>query len=88
MADAIGPTLYVGAVLKHQKITPRRPVRRTSTGIPVRAPEGMTRAEVAEVLARVERDGKAVFGVGVSLTTASGLVVAEMQVDWHLRKNG
>lgn len=43
---------------------------------------------VAEVLARVERDGKTVFAVGVSLADASGLVVAQMQVDWHLRKNG
>jgi hypothetical protein len=59
MADAIGPTLYVGSTLKHQKIT-RRPARRTSNGIPVRAPEGMTRAEISEVMART-LEGSAEF---------------------------
>ena len=42
---------------------------------------------VEDVMARLDQNGKAVFEVRVALHDATGLLVAEMQVDWHLRKN-
>lgn len=42
---------------------------------------------VEDVAARLEQNGKAVFEVRVALHDEAGLLVAEMQVDWHLRKN-
>lgn len=42
---------------------------------------------VAAVLDRLAGAGKTTFGVHVVLTDATGLVVAEMDVEWHLRKN-
>ena len=42
---------------------------------------------IASVLDRLESAGRTVFDVAVSLTDTSGLVVAEMNVSWHLRKN-
>lgn len=42
---------------------------------------------IAGVLDRLAATGKTTFGVLVSLTDASGLVVAEMNVEWHVRKS-
>jgi acyl-coenzyme A thioesterase PaaI-like protein len=80
---ALGERLaYVTPLAKTAKIDFKKPARG-----PVTATAHILES-VEDVIARVERDGKTVFGVGVSLADASGLVVAEMQVDWHLRKNG
>ena len=41
-----------------------------------------------EILAGLEADGRVQFPVEVELTDAEGVTVAEMTVDWHVRKNG
>lgn len=43
--------------------------------------------DVQEVRASLERDGKVQFPVEVSLTDASGVEVAAMRVEWHVRKS-
>lgn len=42
----------------------------------------------ADVVTRLERDGKAVFEVGVELTDPTGVKVAAFRINWHLRKMG
>jgi acyl-coenzyme A thioesterase PaaI-like protein len=39
------------------------------------------------LLDRLDADGKVVFPVAVRLTNEEGTTVAEMTVDWHVRKN-
>src|SRR3954453_21872713 len=39
------------------------------------------------LLERLDADGKVEFPVEVSLTDESGTTVAQMTVDWHVRKN-
>jgi acyl-coenzyme A thioesterase PaaI-like protein len=48
---------------------------------------GELKADAAEMLEALDRDGKVRFEVGVTLTNAVGDVVAEMTVQWHVRKN-
>jgi acyl-coenzyme A thioesterase PaaI-like protein len=40
-----------------------------------------------ELLERLDADGKVVFPVQVALTDQEGTTVAEMTVEWHVRKN-
>jgi hypothetical protein len=40
------------------------------------------------LLERLDADGKVEFQVEVILTNEEGTTVAEMTVDWHVRKNG
>ena len=41
-----------------------------------------------EISAALESDGRVQFPVEVELTDADGVKVAEMTVDWHVRRNG
>ena len=41
----------------------------------------------AAVVAALDADGKAAFDVAVELTDGQGVLVADMTVNWHLRKN-
>lgn len=41
---------------------------------------------IAEVLAKMETDGRATATVNVTLTNSEGAVVAELIVEWHLRR--
>ncbi|WP_372787736.1 PaaI family thioesterase [Paraconexibacter sp.] len=45
------------------------------------------RTPVEEVNAALDTDGKARFEVGVDLTDAQGVVVAEVTVHWYVRRN-
>jgi acyl-coenzyme A thioesterase PaaI-like protein len=47
-----------------------------------------TREPAAEVLARLDADGRAETAVGVHLTDQRGVVTAQVTVGWHLKKNG
>jgi hypothetical protein len=48
-----------------------------------------TLGEPAEaLLSRLDADGRVEFPVVVELTDADGAKVAEMTVDWHVRRNG
>jgi acyl-coenzyme A thioesterase PaaI-like protein len=42
----------------------------------------------AALLERLDADGKVEFPVEVELTDGEGVKVAEMTVNWHVRKNG
>lgn len=43
-------------------------------------------ADVGELLAQVEADGRTRFPVAVELTDADGVVVAEMTVHWYVKR--
>jgi acyl-coenzyme A thioesterase PaaI-like protein len=43
--------------------------------------------DIAEVLKRLDADGRALTDVGIDLTDAAGLLVAKVTVHWHIRKN-
>lgn len=43
--------------------------------------------DVPALLSKLETDGKAEFPVNVSLADGDGNTVAEMQVNWYVRKN-
>jgi acyl-coenzyme A thioesterase PaaI-like protein len=48
---------------------------------------GTLEADVAELLARIESDGRVEFPVEVEMTDEQGNVVAAMTVHWHVRRN-
>ncbi|NOU34392.1 MAG: DUF4442 domain-containing protein [Polyangiaceae bacterium] len=68
-------------VAKTARIDYRKPARGLIT-----ATASLTES-AEDVMTRLQQNGKAVFEVRVALHDAAGLLVAEMQVDWHLRKN-
>ena len=49
---------------------------------------GKVSAESAELLAALDQDGAVRFCVDVDLANAHGDTVAEMTVNWHVRKSG
>jgi acyl-coenzyme A thioesterase PaaI-like protein len=48
---------------------------------------GTLSADVPELVAKLESDGRVQFPIEVELADADGQVVATMTVDWHVRKN-
>jgi acyl-coenzyme A thioesterase PaaI-like protein len=48
---------------------------------------GTLSADVPELLATLESDGRVEFPIEVELADADGQVVATMTVDWHVRRN-
>jgi acyl-coenzyme A thioesterase PaaI-like protein len=48
---------------------------------------GTLEADPAELMARVESDGRVEFPVEVEMTDEQGNVVAVMTVHWHVRRN-
>ena len=48
---------------------------------------GTLSEEKSALLTRLEADGKVEFQVDVDLTNAEGASVAQMSVDWHVRRN-
>lgn len=48
---------------------------------------GTLSEDVDGLLASLESDGRVEFPISVSMTDADGVVVAEMTVQWHVRKN-
>lgn len=48
---------------------------------------GTLDADIADLLARLESDGRVEFPVEVEMTDEQGNVVAAMTVQWHVRRN-
>jgi acyl-coenzyme A thioesterase PaaI-like protein len=48
---------------------------------------GTLSADVPELVATLESDGRVEFPIEVELADADGQVVATMTVDWHVRRN-
>jgi acyl-coenzyme A thioesterase PaaI-like protein len=48
---------------------------------------GTLSADVPELVAKLESDGRVEFPIEVELTDSDGQVVATMTVDWHVRRN-
>lgn len=48
---------------------------------------GTLSEDVQSLLDKLESDGKVQFPISVELTDGDGVVVAEMTVQWHVRKN-
>jgi acyl-coenzyme A thioesterase PaaI-like protein len=44
-------------------------------------------ADIDALRAELERDGRVRFPIAVELTDADGTIVAEMTVNWHVRRN-
>jgi acyl-coenzyme A thioesterase PaaI-like protein len=49
---------------------------------------GTLSEDVPELLSTLESEGRVEFPISVSMTDGDGNVVAEMTVQWHVRKNG
>jgi acyl-coenzyme A thioesterase PaaI-like protein len=71
----------VTPLVQDATITYRRRAQGTITAT------GRTRDDDAELLATLEEDGAVRFCVDVDLTNAHGDTVAEMTVNWHVRKS-
>ena len=48
---------------------------------------GTLSEDVSGLLSTLESDGRVEFPISVEMTDADGVVVAEMTVQWHVRKN-
>jgi acyl-coenzyme A thioesterase PaaI-like protein len=48
---------------------------------------GTLEADVDELLASIESEGRVEFPIGVEMTDGDGNVVATMTVQWHVRRN-
>ena len=49
---------------------------------------GTLSEDVDSLVSTLESEGKVQFPIGVEMTDGEGNVVAEMTVQWHVRKNG
>jgi len=89
--EAASGAAFVGAFAEHMgAITPlARHAEISYTKLakgPITA-TGTLSAEKSALLERLEADGKVEFQVEVDLANAEGASVAQMTVDWHVRRN-
>ena len=89
--EAASGGAFMGAFVEHLgSITPLAKgasidYRKLARG-PVTA-VGTLSEDVSELLSSLESDGRVEFPIAVSMTDGDGNVVAEMTVQWHVRKN-
>jgi acyl-coenzyme A thioesterase PaaI-like protein len=90
--EAASGGAFMGAFVEHLgTITPLAKSASISYRKLARGPitaVGTLSADVSELLASLEADGRVEFPIAVELTDGDGVVVAEMTVQWHVRRNG
>ena len=90
-AEAASGGAFVGAFAEH--LGGRTPLAKAARIDYLKLAQGPITATAtlsedrAELLERLEADGRVEFPVEVELTDESGVAVARMSVDWHVRKN-
>ena len=89
--EAASGAAFVGAFAERMgDITPLARSARISYLKLARGPitaTGRLSEEKPEVFHRLEEDGRVEFPIAVDLTDEEGTSVAEMTVDWHVRRN-
>jgi acyl-coenzyme A thioesterase PaaI-like protein len=90
-AEAASGAAFVGAFVERMgEITPLAKAARIDYRKLAKGPITATATlgeEKAELLERLDADGRVEFPVAVSLTDGDGTEVATVTVDWHVRKN-
>ena len=90
-AEAASGAAFVGAFA--ERMGEIRPLARAASIEYLKIAHGPITAnaslevDAAELLARLDADGKVQFPVEVTLADEQGTEVARMTVDWHVRKN-
>jgi len=91
-AEAASGAAFVGAFAERMgEITPLARAARIDYLKLAKGPitaTGTLGEEKAALLERLDADGRVEFPVGVELTDGDGVKVAEVTVDWHVRRNG
>jgi len=91
VGEAASGACVLGALGEHvATVTPLAKNATIAYKKPARGPivgAASLKEPIASVLDRLAAEGKTSFGVHVVLTDTAGLVVAEMDVEWHLRKS-